>query len=129
MSENTNDEGKSPVLEITNENGNNQSRFASLLPGFFLILLGLYFLARNITGFYLDNWWALFILIPAVNNFSNAMSAMRRDGNLSRSARGYFFRSLIFVLLVAAFLLSIEFGLIWPIFIILAGLGVLLGVF
>ena len=52
----------------------------SLLPGLFLIGLGTFFLINNFTDFQLDNWWALFILIPAVSNFSEAIAAMRQDG-------------------------------------------------
>ena len=128
MSENANSEKRSG--EINNDDGDKRSAWAgSLLPGLFLILLGLFFLAKNLTGFDLDNWWALFILIPAVNNFTEAISAVRLDGKLSRSARGHFFWSFFFVLLSAAFILNLDFGIIWPAFLILAGFGVLLGAF
>jgi len=129
MSEKTNGEENAPVQEIINESSKNRLWSATLLPGLFLILLGFYFLANKLTGFNLDNWWALFILFPAINNFSAGFSAMRRDGNLSRSARGHFFWSLILLLLATALLLGVNFGLLWPVFIILAGIGVLLGAF
>jgi hypothetical protein len=106
-----------------------RSGSASLMQGLFLIVLGLFFLANNFTNFYLDNWWALFILIPAVNNFSEAVRRLRKDGNLSRKVRGHFFWSIFFVMLSAAFLLNLDFGLFWPAFLIFAGLGVLLGAF
>ena len=36
------------------------------VPGVILIGLGVIFLLNNITGFSIDNWWALFIFIPAI---------------------------------------------------------------
>jgi hypothetical protein len=104
-----------------------RSYSGSLMPGLFLIVLGLVFLANNLTGFYLDNWWALFILFPAANNFNDAIRFMRRDGGVSRKARGQFFWSFFFVLLSAAFLLGISVGQYWPVFLILAGIGILIG--
>ena len=44
-----------------------------------LIVLGLVFLVQNLTGFTLDNWWALFILIPAVAAFANAWRANQHN--------------------------------------------------
>ncbi len=129
MPKDTNSTYKAKEPEIINDEGKNRSRSGSLMPGFFLILLGLFFLANNLTGFYLDNWWALFILIPAINNFSEALRLFRRDGNLGRRSRGHFFWSIFFVMLSAAFLLNLDFGLFWPVFLIFAGLGVLFGAF
>jgi hypothetical protein len=105
----------------------NKSLSGSIMPGLFLIALGLVFLANNLTGFHLDNWWALFILFPAANNFNDAIRIMRRDGGVSRKARGQFFWSFFFVLLSAAFLLGISVGQYWPVFLILAGIGILIG--
>ena len=107
------------------EGGNIKSR--SIMPGVMLITLGLIFLANNLTGFELENWWALFILIPGISNFAEGVRAYRRDGEFSRKARGYFFGSLFMILLSAAFLFGLNFGTIWPAFLILGGLGILLG--
>ncbi len=58
--------------------------------GFALIAVGVLFLVQNYLGYELHNWWALFVLIPAVGFFSSA-----------------WYR-------------------VWPIFVILAGVGLLL---
>ena len=34
------------------------------IAGGVLILVGIVFIVRNVSGLYFDNWWALFILIP-----------------------------------------------------------------
>lgn len=118
------------AIEMSATDGENrgaESWSSSLMPGLFLILLGAIFLANNLTDFRLENWWALFILFPAANNFADAVRTLRADGRLSRKARGQFFWSFFFVLLSAAFLLGFSIGQYWPVFLILAGIGVLLG--
>jgi hypothetical protein len=96
-------------------------------PGVILILIGGFFLLRNYTGYDLENWWALFILIPAVGSFSSAYESYRSSGTFDRNARHQLFWGLFFTLLSGSFLLSLDFGLIWPFFLILGGLGMLLG--
>lgn len=99
------------------------------VPGIVLIILGSLFLLTNLTGYRLDNWWALFILIPAANNLSAAYARYRLAGSVDRHTRSHLFWGLFFVLLSSAFLFNFDFGLFWPAFIILAGLGMLLGAF
>jgi hypothetical protein len=101
----------------------------SWIPGLVLIGLGVLFLLTNLTGYRLDNWWALFILIPAINNFSAAVNQYRHAGSVDRHARSHLFWGFFFVLLSSAFLFNVDFGLFWPAFIILAGLGMLLNTF
>lgn len=101
----------------------------SWVPGVILILLGLVFLFNNLTGYQLENWWALFILIPAFSNFSTAYDRYRHSGGLDRFARARLFWGLFFVLLSAVFLLNFDLGNFWPVFLILGGLGLLLGAF
>lgn len=95
--------------------------------GWVLILVGGIFLFTNVTGFHLDNWWALFILIPAISNFGTAWSKYQRHGRLTGSARGALTGGLILTLVASAFLFNLDWGLIWPIFLIIGGLSALLG--
>ena len=44
----------------------------SWVVGAILILVGIFIMLPNLTAFSLQNWWALFILIPAVGAFANA---------------------------------------------------------
>jgi hypothetical protein len=61
------------------------------LVGLILIVLGGIFLLRN-TGIFdipLKNWWALFILIPAIGALDTALRMYRSAGNqLTAPARG-----------------------------------------
>lgn len=95
--------------------------------GFALIALGLIFLISNTTNFHLDNWWALFILIPAFSNFGNARRNYQHNGRLTRSGRGSVAGGLILTMIASAFLFNLDWGLIWPLFLIIGGLSALLG--
>jgi hypothetical protein len=97
------------------------------VPGVILIGLGVVFLFSNLTGFELHNWWALFILIPAFASFGKALEAMRREGEMTREVWGALSGGAILLLIAGAFLFNLNWGLIWPIFLIIGGLGMLLG--
>lgn len=92
-------------------------------PGLILIGLGLIFLLNNVTDMHIDNWWAMFILIPAFGSFSKGFNTMRKEGELTREAWGGFFGGFLFSLVAAAFLFELDWSLIWPALLILGGLG------
>ena len=118
-----------PQEKSSPTNSGNKGFSGSILPGLLLIFIGFVFLLTNLTGFRLDNWWAVFILIPAFNNFSTGLAKYRDRGVLDQAVRGSLFSALFFVLLSIAFLIDLDFGVIWPVFIILAGLGILVRAF
>ncbi len=93
------------------------------IPGIVLIALGAIFLADEYLGFELRNWWALFILIPGLFTFERAY-AYYRAGNTTL-ATGPFIGGLVLVSLSAIFLLDLPIGRLWPIFLIIAGIGLL----
>ena len=104
-----------------------EQRSDGLFFGLILIGLGIFFLARNLFGFQMfDNWWALFILIPAAGSFSRAWSQYRATG----SWRGAAGRSLTGALLITAialnFLLDLDIGRYWPVLLIILGFSLLL---
>jgi len=109
---------KAPVKEERNRNW---------VAGIVLITIGLFFLVSNLTGFTINNWWALFILIPAISNFGRAWQSYQNDGRLSRAVRGSLTGGLILTLIASAFLFNLDWGLIWPLFLIIGGLAALLG--
>ncbi len=97
------------------------------IAGVVLIGIGIIFLISNTTSWHLDNWWALFIMIPAISNFSKAWGSYRRHGRFTRSARGSLTGGLILTLVSSAFLFNLDWGLIWPLFLIIGGLSALMG--
>lgn len=95
------------------------------VPGIILIAIGVIFLFTNLTGFHLNNWWALFIMIPAVKNFGSAWESYQRHGRFTQSARGSITGGLILTLIASAFLFSLDWGLVWPFFLIIGGVAAL----
>lgn len=96
------------------------------IGGAILILLGVIFLIQNLTGFALANWWALFILIPAVNAFGHAYSTYRAEGRLSGPVRGSLFGGLVLTFVAFVFLFNLKFGTLWPVLLIIGGIGLLI---
>jgi hypothetical protein len=95
--------------------------------GAVLIALGIVFLLQNLGLFYLNNWWALFILIPAFGAFASAWRIYQAaGGHLVAPARGSLFGGLVFTLIALIFLFGLNWGLLWPIILILIGAGALL---
>ena len=109
----------------TEPKGANWRSEANWVPGIILIAIGVIFLFTNLTGFHLDNWWALFIMIPAVKNFGSAWGSYQRHGRFTKSARGSLTGGMILTLIASAFLFNISWGLIWPFFLIIGGVAAL----
>ena len=78
------------------------------------------------------NWWALFILIPAIGSLSGAYNRYRATSNL-------FDMSVMIPALIGLFMVALMFNLLvgngwnfnwslyWPIILILIGLGMIFG--
>jgi CDP-diglyceride synthetase len=115
------------VRKGTSQSGDSSHKDKSLWPGLILIAIGSYFLLVNFTGFRLDNWWALFILIPAVGSLDKARNEYRAAGHMNKAVRGALSGALITALVAAAFLFNLDWGLIWPLFLIIVAVGALLG--
>jgi len=96
--------------------------------GAILILLGGVFLLQNlgVTGIYFNNWWALFILIPAFGAYERGLHNFREAGNqLTAGARNGFFTGFILLLVTIIFLFNLNWTYVGPIILVLAGLGIL----
>ena len=104
-----------------------QRNNSSWIPGLILVLVGVAFLLGNFTDFELKNWWAYFILIPAIGSFANAWNSYRRDGYLSPPSRGSLFAGTMMTLVAAIFIFNLSWNLLWPVAMILVGLGMVLG--
>ena len=104
------------------------SRPGSWVVGLILIVLGGLFLLRN-TGTFdipLRNWWALFILIPAIGSLDTARRMYRAAGDqLTGPARGSLLVGLVLLFVTAVFLFDLNWSLFGPILIILAGIAIL----
>jgi hypothetical protein len=100
------------------------------LVGGVLILAGVLVFIFTLTGFALHNWWALFILIPAGGSLLTAHRIyVTNDRKLTAASRGSLIGGAILLLVTLIFLLELPWDKTWPIFLILVGVGVLIGAF
>ena len=104
------------------------SRGGAWTVGVILIVLGGMFLVNN-TGTFnipLRNWWALFILIPAIGAFDTALRTYRKAGNqLTAPARSSLLMGTVLTFVTIMFLFDISWTFFGPILIILVGIAIL----
>jgi hypothetical protein len=93
--------------------------------GIVLILLGFLFLAQQFGNFSFDNWWALFILIPAFSAFGSAYGIWRKAGRITFGAWTTFYGGLFPLLVALIFLFDMDWGDYWPLFVMLGGFSLL----
>ena len=93
--------------------------------GWKLIGLGALFFLIFGTGFRFDNWWALFILIPALGFWASAYEEYKKTGYTPMVGAKISW-GLPPALVASFFLLHLDWGRMWPLFIIMAGVVSLL---
>ena len=93
--------------------------------GAVLILIGVVVLLRNIGALYFTNAWALFLLFPILGSFGAAWNMVQRSGRLNPPARSALIGGVILTLIMTALLLSTNWGLIFSVALILAGVAML----
>jgi len=107
------------------------SMWSSLAIGILVVMVGVVFLMDNFgmrLPFYRPhNWWALFILIGSVPLLLQAADQYRRRGKLDRSVLCLLLSASAPILVASMFLLELDWGLWWPVFIIYGGLWVMVG--
>lgn len=116
---------------VDEQQKNNESKSSAYrdraIFGVILIAIGIIFMLRNIEVVELDNWWALFILIPTIVAFANGWKLYQENGKqMSRQVRSRIIGGLFPLAVAVIFLLGLDFGNLWPVFIILAGIAVML---
>ena len=97
------------------------------LVGVGIVIVGAVFLARNFGwDFPLpDRWWAIFILIPAAAALVSAARYFRVDGRFSSRAIGSATAGVLMLATALILFLDLDWGQVWPIMVIIVGLGIL----
>lgn len=96
------------------------------MGGIVLILIGVIFLIREVSGFELNNWWALFILIPATGAFASAWRAYQNAGNkFTSTVQSSLIGGLAMALVASIFLFNLNWTLFFPAILILSGISIL----
>jgi hypothetical protein len=103
-------------------------RSDSLVWGALLVVVGVFLLLRNfeIITTRLHNWWALFILIPAVGSLVDALARLQRAGRWTVQVSAALLGAVVISLLALTFLLGWDLGRLWPLFLIAGGVAALL---
>lgn len=94
-----------------------------LIVGLVFILVGGGLLLSRFTGLHFDNWWALFIMIPAVASFAKAWQSYQHDGRLNEESSGALMGGLFMTFIASVFLFGLSWGMMWPVVLILIGVG------
>ena len=96
-----------------------------MTSGLILIAVGIIFLVMQFGGFHINNWWALFILIPVVTAWNRAIKTSAENGKITEESIQSITGSLFPLFVAAIFLFNWDWGQVWPGFIILAGINAL----
>jgi hypothetical protein len=95
--------------------------------GLILIAVGGVFLLQNAgLPVLVGNWWALFILIPALGAFAAAWTLYRQDGHFTPRVVGLITGGLVPLTIALIFLFNFSFGSAWPVLLVVLGAGILL---
>jgi hypothetical protein len=116
-------------FEPTGRHHHHRSDAAPWVFGGVLIVAGVFMLLRNMLGLDFGNWWSLFILIPAIGSLARAWQMYQVSGEVDEAVRGPLVAGLIMVFVFTMFFFGFNWSMMWPVLLIVAGLGALLGVF
>ena len=106
----------------------NTGRSSGLILGGILIVIGVIFLVRNVTDWDLGTWnlWALFILIPAFGSLASAWRTYQAQGRVTAAMRGPLVVGFALLLVTTILLFDLDWGTMWPLFLIIIGVGALI---
>lgn len=102
-----------------------ERRGDSWFIGVFLILLAGVILLQNLKIIAINNWWALFILIPALSAFAAAWRISRQAGSFNKAARSAAIAGVILTLLTCIFFFNLDWNILGPVLLLVAGISLL----
>lgn len=92
-----------------------------------LVIVGIIFLVRNFGGLELENWWALFFFVPVAYLLISAWTSFRaKEGRLTHETTSPIIGSLVLITVALVFLLELDWGSIWPVYMIIGAAAILL---
>lgn len=95
--------------------------------GLVLILVGGYFFLRQAGQLPANfNWWALFILIPALGSLTAMFGAIERGG-FNQAARSSLGSAVVIFTVAFIFLFDLSWTIYWPLLVIAVGFSSLIG--
>lgn len=102
------------------------NRTGGITLGVILVGIGVIFLLQNLGWFYFNNWWALFILLGTAGAWGNAWKLYQKNGQrITKGVVGAFMGGIFPLIVALIFLFDLNWGDVWPVFLIAAGIAVL----
>lgn len=112
-----------------NSNAQSTPQNYPILAAIALIIIGSIFLLRNFDVIDIGhNWWALFMLIPIAYSLASAWRQRQESGGkMPPAARSALIGSAVLTFVMCVFLFDLNWGMLWPVFLILGGLSIMFG--
>ena len=112
--------------EMPSSESSAKNRSGSVIGGIFLIGLGVIFFLQNLGWFYVGNWWAFFILLGTAGAWGSALHIYQRNGQrITHGVIGNFIGGLFPLAVALIFLLNLDWGTMWPVFLVIAGIAIM----
>lgn len=92
--------------------------------GVIIIAVGVIFLAGNFGLRLPQNWWAIFVLLPAAAGLVSAARFYRVDGALTSRVVGSATGGVLLLAVALALFLGVNWGMFWPVLLIIVGGGI-----
>jgi len=95
--------------------------------GILFIILGVFLLLQN-SGYIgeLDNWWALFIILPGIATLGGALKSWHEKGEITRKFIDRFASGVTILFVGCILMLEWPWSKVWPVFLIIYGAEFLL---
>ena len=95
--------------------------------GLFLVFVGGAIFLSKVLGIQLENWWALFILVPALTMFGIGWAIPRPDnGRFHLISRLFFATGLVVLVVAGMFLMNLDWSVWWPLMIVTPGVSLII---
>jgi len=114
----------------TSTQGGMQRRRGGIGWGLVLVAIGAIFLLQNLGAISQHfNWWAVFILVPALSALSGAWFAFERSRRFDAAVRSAIGGGLILLTISLMFMFDLDWSLWWPMMLIVPGLTIFINGF
>ena len=114
------------AMATTNYQKQVQRHRGNITGGLILVAIGSVFLLNQLTGWYIQNWWALFIFIPAILKLNDAWQTFQANGRWHEASRNSLLGGILLTMVGSFFLFNLSWNLFWPLVLILFGVCALL---
>jgi hypothetical protein len=112
---------------VPGEGTEGKSKKISYWSGSFLVALGVILFVLNGLMVLIENWWALFILLPAFVLFYWGYAVgQNTNGRLPFLARFNFATGLIILVVALMFLINLDWSVWWPLMLMTPGLALII---